>query len=364
MGEPEILEGLQVLLDSFIGEARLRPTGVEAQRASLIGFLANRLRINDTFKRHPEILREQIHGPIVIVGLPRSGTTKLQKAIAATAEVQKLILWRILNPVPHKPLVEGEIDPRITYAEQVSATMREYFPDFFAGHPMEAHEPDEEVFMAELVMRGWNSCYMANTPSFEAWLNRQDFSTWYAFLRKLLQLYQWQDGSLQSPWLIKAPEHMPHIADLLREFPDATIVHCHRDPAVSIASLAVLTVASRQMYSDHTPPEESGRFIIDHWAKQTREYMEQRLVLEQKHPFVDISYREISGDVVSAVERIFSAAKLPLSAAARAGIQRWDANNPPHKQGLHRYSLGAVGLDEGDVNREFAEYIDQFGRWF
>ena len=92
--------------------------------------------------------------------------------------------------------------------------------------------------------------------------------------------------------------------------------------------------------------------------------MQQRRILEQKHPFVDISYREISGDILSSAEKIYRAANLELSGAARAAINDWDAKNPPHKQGLHRYSLGAVGLDEGDVRTGFAEYIEQFGKWF
>ena len=360
MGEPDIREGLAVLLDSLAHEARLRPTGIESQRSSLIGFLSHRLRIHDTFTRHPEILNEPIRGPIVIIGLPRSGTTKMQRAMAATGDLQYLPLWRILNPTSIGPTPPGGVDPRIAAAEQVSTTMREYFPDFFAGHPMLAHEADEEIFMAELVMRGWNPCYMAHTPSFEAWLKRQDFHIWYVFLRKMLQFFQWQDGSLQQPWLLKAPEHMPHIDDLFKVFPDAIVVHCHRDPAVSIASLAVLNVASRQMYSDDTPPEESGQFIIDHWSQHTREYLAQREQLEQKHRFVDVAYREIANDVLSPVARIFDVAKLDLSDAARARIRHWETDNPPYKQGVFYYSLEQVGLTEEQVRRGFAGYIERF----
>ena len=226
---------------------------------------------------------------------------------------------------------------------------------------MLAHEADEEIFMAELVMRGWNPCYMAHTPSFEVWLDRQDFAIWYEFLRKMLQLFQWQDGSTQQPWLLKAPEHMPHIDDLFKVFPDAIVVHCHRDPAVSIASLAVLNVASRRMYSDDVPPAESARFIIDHWAGHTRNYLEQRAKLEGQHRFVDISYRDIADNILPPIERICAAADIELSASARAAIRLWEADNPPHKQGVFHYSLEAAGLTEPQVRREFTEYTMRFG---
>ena len=361
IGESEMFDGMGILIDALVHEAKLHANGIEAQRTSLIGFLSNRLRIEDTFRRHPEILNEEIHGPIIIIGLPRSGTTKLQRMIAASPDLQKLPYWKILNPVPLAPVTPEAPDTRIAYAEQVSAAMRDLIPDFFAGHPMKPLEPDEEVFMSDLVMRGCNPSYVANVPSFDTWLAAQDFGTWYVFLKKLLQLFQWQDGSSKKNWLLKTPEHMSHIEDLFKVFPNATIVHCHRDPAVSVASLAELTIAIRRLYSAHEDHHDVGRFTLERWSQNMNAYLQQRSRLGKNHRFIDISFKLIATNAMAQIETIHQAAGVELRDEARAAMLAWEAGNPPGKHGEFHYQLQNVGLDEAKVHAAFADYLDRFG---
>ena len=362
-GEPPLLPGLQVLVDAINSEANLRPSGVEAQRGGLTNLLVNRLRVADLFKRHPEIANEKIEAPIIIIGLPRSGTTKLQQLISADTRLQSLPLWKVLNPAPFPDAPAGGPDPRIAFAEQVSSAMREYFPDFYAGHPMNAVEPEEEAWMMDLAMRGWTTCYVMRITSFENWLYQQDFAPWYSYLYKLLQQFQWQDGSPKKRWLLKAPEHFPHIDLLFKTFPDATVVHCHRDPVDAVSSLGALTTASRQLYSDDTPLAEGGRFSIDHWSSHTREYLRKRPALEGKYRFVDISYAELIGDIFAAVERIYRAADLPMTAEAREVMKAWDTAHPQGRFGKHSYTVESQGLSDAEIRTAFAGYIEHFGAY-
>jgi Sulfotransferase family len=361
IGEPDIHEGLGVLVDSLNTEGNLRPAGVEMQRANLIGLISNRLRINDVFRQHPEIFDEEIRGPIVIVGLPRTGTTKLHRMLAAHPDLQSLPLYKLLFPAPLGPTAAGGEDPRIAIAEQVSAAMRDNFPEFFAGHPMLPREPDEEVWMLDLVTRGWMPCYTANVPTFRAWTDRQDLDTWYDYLRKLLQMFQWHDRAAGKMWVIKAPEHMGHLDLLFDRFPEATIVQTHRDPVTAFASIAVLTVVSRQMYTDDPDPDEAGRFNLEHWSEALRSLVQRRAELEGQRRFVDAPYRDITGDVLSLIERISAAAGLELNDQALAAMRTWEAENPQNKHGRHRYALDQVGLVEAEVRAAFADYLDRFG---
>lgn len=359
-GEPDLLPGVQALLDALVREAELRPSGIEAQRANLVRVLCNRLRIENMLQRHPEILDEEIRGPIIITGLPRSGTTKMLRLMAADPGLQKLLLWKILNPAPLGPLVPGEPDPRIGIAEQLSATMREYFPDFYAGHPMNAHEPDEEEWLLDFVMRGYVNCHSARIPSFNDWMDTQDFSTWYVYLRKVLQLLQWQDGSSKKTWLLKAPSHMNRLNWLFETFPDATIVHCHRDPVTTITSISALTEACRRMYSDLDSAREGGRYMLEHWSAQLRGYMQLRPQFEQQHRFVDIAYSEITGDWRAAIKRIYAAAGVELSDEARAAMQAWEADNPQGKHGELRYTIEQYGLSRDEIRLACAPYLQRF----
>lgn len=360
LSEPDILPALQRLVDALNGEARLHAVGVQTQRAALTALIANRLRIDDAIRRHPQILDEPIRGPIIITGLVRSGTTKLQRMMAADPAVQKLPLWRILNPMPLGPLPADGVDPRITITEQISAGMRDHFPDFFAGHPMLAREPDEESLMADLAMRGSFTQHATHIPSFDRWMTGQDHGFWYRLLRRLLQLFQWQDGSPQKTWLLKSPSHLGHLDQLFQTFPDATVVHCHRDPVTTTASIAQLSEAARRMYSDHEDSRAVGRVVLAHWSGLMQACMRQRPALEARHRIVDVEYGEIAADTMPAIERVYAAADLELTRPARAAMRLWEADNPPGKHGQHLYKLERFGLSDDDVRHAFAPYLKRF----
>lgn len=361
IGEPDIVPGMRVLIDAYRNEAHFTPAGIEAQRATLTRIVANRMRVEDAFRQHPEIANEKIIGPIVITGLPRSGTTKLLRMMAASPDVQKLLLWRILHPVPIAPTPPGGRDPRIDFAEGLSRHMRENHPDFYAGHPMNPFDPDEEEWLLDMVMLGYVNCHQARTPSFEKWMDQQRFDVWHPYLKKLMQLMQWQDGSPKKPWLIKAPSHLRHLKLLFKTFPDATIVTCHRDPVVTSISLAALNEAIRRMFSDYADPHETGNFTYRHWAKQMQGYVEDRPGLEKEHAFVDISYREVTGDTMLAIRRIHAAAGFELRPAAEKAMRDWDAANPPGKHGQHKYSLEHFGIEEAEIRAAFGDYLKRFG---
>ena len=361
IGEPDILPGMRVLLNAYADEAHFTPVGIEAQRATLIRVVSNRLRIENEFRLHPEIAQEEIIGPFVITGLPRSGTTKLLRMMAASPDLQKLPLWRILHPVPLGPTPPGEQDLRITIAEQMSALMREHYPDFYAGHPMNAFDPDEEEWLLDLVMLGYVNCHQARTPSFEKWMDTQAFDAWHPYLKKLLQLLQWQDGSPKKPWVIKAPSHLRHLKLLFKTFPNATIVTCHRDPVTTSISLAALNEAIRRMTSDYADAHETGNFTYKHWAKQMQGYVNDRPLLENKHPFIDVSYKELTGDSLPAIRRAYEAAGFELSEVALKAMREWEAANPPGKHGKHQYTLDHFGISDAEIRAAFADYLKRFG---
>jgi hypothetical protein len=362
MGEPDIHDGLSVLVNALNAEAKLSPTGEMGQAAALTALVANRLRINDVLARNPVIADERIRGPIVIVGLPRTGTTKLHRTLAAHPDIQALPLWRILHPAPLGPTAPGEQDTRLAIAEQMSEGMRQAFPEFFAAHPMLPLEPDEELFLQELVMRGWMPCYKAEIPSFREWTDEQDVRPWYDYLHRMLQMFQWQDGSAAKTWLLKAPDHMGHLDLLFERFPDATIVQTHRDPVVALASTAKLVLVSRRMHSDQVDAHGTGRFALEHWSGKLRGLVEERHRLEGAHRFVDAPYRDTQHRIMDVVERVCAAADLEVSTEARESMSAWEVGSPQNKYGRHEYSLDEVGFTEDEARTASAEYLERFGQ--
>jgi hypothetical protein len=361
-GEPDPDESLRTLVRSLNEEAALTPAGAAGKRQGLIRVLANRLLLQEEFRRDPTLAHEAIRSPIVILGLPRSGTTKLHRMIGADPVMQKLPLWRLLYPVralvPAPPGTSG--DPRIHAAEQFVEAIRSRSPDVYAAHPMSATEPDEEYFGMELSFLSHLNTSSFHTPSYEAWLDRQPFDSWYVWLKRLMQHAQRIDHGAGRPWVLKAPHHLGYLPLLLRHFPDATVVHCHRDPTVAVSSFCALLYASRRSTSARDEPGEVGQYAIRIYGKRMQRYQQDRAALEGKHGFVDVAYGEIVKDASGVIERCYAAAGLPLPESSLAPMREWEARNEQHKHGRHRYELADFGLTPADVAGVFGEYCARY----
>ena len=182
-GDERFIEGLATYTQALMGEARLNDAGIIGAQAVIQRQLVNRLRFQRDLKLHPEISEERISAPIIILGLPRTGTTKLQRMISSDPEVQRLELWRLLNPAPLPSSEAAGPDPRIAVAQGYEQLITTQFPEFMAAHPTRAREPDEESVLMEMSFEFWASGVRAHIPSFESWATARSADTIYSYLR-------------------------------------------------------------------------------------------------------------------------------------------------------------------------------------
>jgi hypothetical protein len=362
-GEPDVRGPLHALVDSLNKEANLTPTGEAGRRAALIRALSNRLRLNAAIQSNPKIEEEQIKKPLVVVGLQRSGTTKLQRVLAADPGTQKLPLWRLLQPVPAKPLVPGEPDPRIAAAHAYVKAMQENAPEMYAAHPMYPMEADEEVYVMELAFLANINATAYRAPSFDRWLQQQSFESWYVWFKRLLQYVQHTDGRGDAPWVLKAPHHMGFLPLLFKHFPDAIVVHTHRDPALSIASFASLALAARRANQFTADAHEAGRYCLDYVSGRVRTYVQDRAALGREGQFVDVSYKDLVRDTENVVRKIYEAAGMKLTPEILEAMRTWEREHPQHMHGSHQYSLEEFGLSADEVDLAFAEYKARFAAY-
>src|SRR5690606_17726786 len=165
-GDRYFLKGLNVLVNGLEKEALLNEMGVQINFGGIINLLVNRLRYVRDVKQHPEILEEKIVQPIVILGLPRTGTTKLQRILSADPQVQSMLYWRTINPAPFPGEQPGNPAARIETALAVEKMLAEQFPGWMARHPTEALEPDEELHLMQGSFEGLVSWLFARMPSY------------------------------------------------------------------------------------------------------------------------------------------------------------------------------------------------------
>jgi len=354
--DPTAVEPLTVLVDSFNREAQLHEAGAGGVQDRLLRSLANRLRMIRDFAAHPEIREQPVHQPIFVGGYLRTGSTKLQRMLAASGDFNYLPLWMTLNPSSLSGAPGEDPAPRVADAEQFVRDLYAGSPNAAAAHEQGAHLPEEEsyIFCQDLRCAGYLS--YANVPSYLRWLATQDMARTYAYLREVLQYLQWQ--GLADPtrrWLLKSPFHLGQEVELTRVFPDATQLFTHRPPVQFLSSMCSLMSSYMKWHTDHT--QVDGRSVVAGFAYS----MDRHFAYRERDPapsFLDLDYRAVTADGPTCVRDIYEHLGLPLSVASREAMLGWEHDNPIHKHGAHRYAPEDFGITEEFIHDQCRRYED------
>src|SRR4029453_18825443 len=113
-------------------EARLNAAGAGFLYPRIPGHLAQRLQVEDWYRRHPEIDEVPIVAPLIGPSLPRTGSTALSFLLAQDPGFRYLRQWESSRPCPPPSTVAGR-DPRIPQAAGETAGTRAHAPSDAAG---------------------------------------------------------------------------------------------------------------------------------------------------------------------------------------------------------------------------------------
>ncbi|HXQ62626.1 MAG TPA: sulfotransferase [Acidimicrobiales bacterium] len=329
-----------------------------------VRYAVNRLRIRDTLTRHPEIGDVEIVAPIVVVGLPRSGTTHLVNLIAADTRLRSLPLWESYEPVPdpgEAGTADG-VDPRYRRAEADWQNMAAMLPSMAAMHPMRPDHIHEELELQLPDFSSYQLEWVARAPRWRDYYLEHDQTPHYAYLKSVLQILQWRSAGeppgSDKRWVLKSPQHLEQLGPLLATFPDATVVVTHRDPVSVVQSAAtMMTYAARMSY--RTPEPE---FYLSYWTDRIRRLLEASLRDRSLVPPArreDVFFHDFMADEPSAVARIYATAGLDMTDSARHQMGTYLTDHPRGKDGRVVYDLRAdFGVTPDEVRDAFGFYHD------
>lgn len=356
-GDEWFREPLGRLVASLNEEARLSALGRTIMHTRLVGALATRLRAEALFRAHPEILDIDLGRVIVIAGLQRTGTTTLHRLLSAEPKMRSMLSWEALNPAP----LPGE-DPaaptaRIRQGKIAERGLKYIAPHFFAIHPVEHDAPEEDVLLLDVSFMSQSAEATLHVPSYARWLEGQDNTPAYAYLKKLMQLLTWQRPA--ENWVLKSPHHMEYIDTVLRVFPEAVIVQTHRDPRKTTASFASMVAHGRAVFSEVV----SVRGVSEHWMRKVKRLM--RLSIEVRERlgddhFIDVSYYDLLENPVREVQRVYAKAGIVFDDTSRAAVESTRARNVQHRYGRHRYGLDDFALLPERIEKEFGFYRERY----
>lgn len=359
-GDDAFAERLDVLCRALRDEAGLGPAGFFAQHSLLSGLLRNRLLVEDRIRRHPEILDIEIRAPIVICGLPRTGTTHLHNLLSSDPALRSLPYWESLEPVlsdAERP-AEGAPDPRRARTEQALWLVDAAMPYFKRMHEMTVDHVHEEIQLLAIDFSSMLFETIAPMPTWRDHYLGHDQRPSYAYLKRVLQVLQFERGG--DRWVLKSPQHLEQFPALLDTFPDAAFVVTHRDPVSVTASMTTMLAYAARMAKEHVDVSGLSRYWSGRLEGMLRRCVDERDVLPLDRS-IDVRFDDFMADDVAMAARVYEVAGQPFTSEARTAMAAFMVGHPRGRHGPVRYDLRQLGLDGAERRRALAFYAERFG---
>jgi hypothetical protein len=353
-GPPGWEPGLRRTLDALARLPLLAATR-EAVHDRVIEDLANRLRIAQWYKGHPEIEAQQIKGPVLVCGLPRTGTTATVGMLALDHERFRFLRsWEAMSPVPPPKASDGPDDPRAIAARQ--ASIGGINPE---QHIHDTDGPEEDqAMLAGLTMQAYYGALPMPDDYLEWWMNT-DFSLYYAYQRRVLKLLQSDCGP--NLWLLKAPPHLFTLEAFAREYPEAQFVWTHRDPAKVIPSVSSLqyTLHTARCEPGFRSKAETGPHFLAFWTEAMRRALAFRDRVGE-HRFIDVRNDDLVADPVGTMSTVYQKLGYDFRDELKTRIADYNRRNARGAFGEHHYTAEEYGLTREGIREAFGAYVERF----
>jgi hypothetical protein len=309
--------------------------------------LANRLRIRELHRRHPEIGSEPIENPIFVVGLPRTATTLAQQVLAGSPSCRGPLLWEMVH-------TDLESDPATTaklvrLAQRRFSAMR-WAPELHHIRPLDVTKPEESIFL--LPHGVYHLLFHAFMPEYREWFSARDTTQDYRFLKTALQVLQY--GRERRRWVLKHPFDLAQMPVIQRVFPGARFVWTHRDPVTVAGSLCSLAELSQSLFVSRPDRSLIGRLTLE----LTVEAVDAGREFHRHHrsTVIDVPYHRLVSAPEHYVPELYKRLDIPWTFEDGERLVRSPNLGVHGRDHKHEYDVGDFGLEPGEVELAFAGY--------
>jgi hypothetical protein len=360
LGDPTLTDRLDAQVRAVEADAGLSGLGRFLIRRRLVGLLAARLRFEDFVRRHPESLEVDLEPPVIVVGLPRSGTTHLVNLLATDARFRSMPWWEVAEPIPvmgDGPGRDG-IDPRYLRSLAEHEATQQVSPLTALMHDRPPSSIEEECELMDLDLCAYPLEWLARVPSWRDHYLGLDQHAHYAFLRRELQVLSHLRGP--NRWVLKCPQHLEQLGPLMATFPDATVAFTLRDPVAVLQSAITMLAYGDRNRRVEVEADELAAYWMDRIERLLRAAVRDAHLIPEGQR-VDVEFGEFMSDDVAMAERIIAMSGLEVTDQCHDGLAAHVAANPRGKQGRIVYDLRTdFGLDPADLYQRYAFYFEAF----
>lgn len=347
-------------LDRYVAELReidMHGPGIVNFHAQLVQWLKNRLLLTDLLVRHPEIEDIELVAPVVIAGLPRSGTTHLHNMLASAPTFRSLPYWESVEPFPLPAEANVVPDPRVGRMDMAVQTMDLLMPHFALMHEMTTDHVHEEI---QLLANDFSTMLMdtlAYVPRWTDYFWSTDQTSSYRYLVTQLKALQFLRGGRR--WILKSPQHLGQLPVLDQVMPGVVVVFTHRDPVPVALSMIAMVTYSARMHLDTVDVQTVARAWVDRLERLLGACVRDRDVIPAERS-ADIAFDDFMADEIGTAERVYRVAGEPLTEESRSALGRYLEVHRRGRHGRIHTSAQMFGLDPGELRDRFTPYIRRF----
>ena len=356
-GPDDYRERLDVYLAALREIDGLHAAGVVNFYGQLLQLLKNRLLLIDLLSRHPEIDDIELQPPVVIAGLPRTGTTHLHNLLAAPPTFRTMPYWESVEPFPLPAEAGVEPDPRRTRMDVAVGVINTVMPHFALMHEMTTDHVHEEIQLLANDVSTMLFETLGDVPRWRDYYRTHDQTPHYEYLARQLKAMQFLRGGRR--WLLKSPQHLEQVPVLDRVFPGSIVVFTHRDPVpVALSMIAMITYSAR-MHRSPVPVEQIADSWIDRLDEMLTALVRDRDTIGPERS-IDIRFDEFMADELGVAERVYRLAGEPFTEEARTAVAGYLAGHQRGRLGNVETSYEMFGLNEDGLRARFAPYVERF----
>jgi Sulfotransferase family len=327
---------------------------------NIVGQLSTRLHFVEDDKRHPDIVAQNIAAPLIVIGLPRTGTTICYDLLCLDPEARSPREWEWYIPWPPTDTASFDVDPRIAQVTAMYDNWLQHAPQLLDIQRFDCTQPGECNHGMQYHFGSTNFPAELGVPDYARWLRENRVQGQYVSHKRLLQNFQWKGP--KGRWTLKSPQHLFDLPALLEAYPGAMLVWTHRDPALTFSSLSSFIAGFLAAFGGDKDKAAIGQDVVETWIVGMNKALVARADPAIESRIIDLAHKDVVADPQGAIQRIYTKFGLQFSNVHKVRIGDFLTDNPAAKRmGKHKHSPDQYGIDADDVRIRMKDYYDRFG---
>ena len=355
-------EGLSRLLAAGREGSGLSLVSQLALSAAVAAALRNWLHLVAARRESPAHLTVPLQRPMIIMSMPRAGTTLLHHLLARHPDARFLPMWLGSCPLPPPSRAVWQAGGPVAQRRRTERTVAALYavsPAIATIHPYGADLPTE---CSHLLTPTFQSNQWAAWPvnAFLEWMVDQPPPDYAHYRDPLLLLQAALPG---TGWALKSPGHFVHPRAIYEAVPEALFIHIHRDPARVFPSLNSMMACHHMMEAPVLDFQRTSNLLQRAYRGGTDRFLALRRDVGQRR-FIDVAYLRLKSDPLGVAREVIEAAGLrwddEVSESLEAELTRAAAARARAPTRRHRYPLEQYGLSPALLRDRYADYIEAF----